>query len=116
MRPWYASEPRQLDGARVASVIDPVAVSRAWALLTLLDGTDRSAKTSRRRPHGSATHVPWLGRLWGDGLIKAKPLALNQSVLDWSRSDPEGLLAAARHIARETADRARKTARTIDAN
>ena len=37
MQPWYASEPRQLDGARVASVADPVAVSRAWALRLLLD-------------------------------------------------------------------------------
>ena len=36
MRPFYASEPRQLGGARVASVIDPVAVSRAWALQALL--------------------------------------------------------------------------------
>ena len=32
MRPWYASEPRQLDGARVATVNDPVAVSRACGL------------------------------------------------------------------------------------
>ncbi len=30
MRPWLASEPRQLDGAQVAAVADPVAVSRAW--------------------------------------------------------------------------------------
>ena len=42
---------------------------------------------------------PWLGRFWGDGLIKANPLAVNQAVIDWSRSDPEGLLAAARYIA-----------------
>ena len=39
MRPWYASEPRQLGGARVASVIDPITVSRAWALQVLLDGS-----------------------------------------------------------------------------
>ena len=39
MRPWYASEPHQLNGARVASVIDPVTVSRAWALQALLDGS-----------------------------------------------------------------------------
>ncbi len=42
MKPWYASEPRQLDGARVASVCDPVAVSRAWALFVLLDAPDRT--------------------------------------------------------------------------
>src|SRR5207244_2207693 len=33
------------------------------------------------------------------GLKKAHRLALNQPVLDWSRSDPGGLLAAARQIA-----------------
>jgi len=42
MQPWYASEPRQLDGARVATVVDPVAVSRAYALRILLDAPDRS--------------------------------------------------------------------------
>ena len=44
-------------------------------------------------------HAPWLARFWGDGLKKARRLALDQTILDWSRSDPEGLLAAARHIA-----------------
>ncbi len=31
--------------------------------------------------------------------IKVHRLAVNQAVLDWSRSDPEGLLAAARKVA-----------------
>ena len=39
MRPWYASEPRQLAGARVLSVIDPVGALRAWALRTLLEAS-----------------------------------------------------------------------------
>jgi 4-amino-4-deoxy-L-arabinose transferase-like glycosyltransferase len=99
MRPWYASEPRQLDGARVASVADPVAVSRAWALRTLLDAPDRSKPDPEAAPAWVQEYVPWLGRLWGDGLEKAHRLALNQTILDWSRSDPEGLLAAARQIA-----------------
>jgi 4-amino-4-deoxy-L-arabinose transferase-like glycosyltransferase len=99
MRPWYASAPRQLDGARVASVADPVAVSRAWALRTLLDAPDRSKPGPPAVPAWVHEYVPWLGRLWGDGLKKAHRLALNQAVLDWSRSDPQGLLAAARQIA-----------------
>src|SRR5207244_4185023 len=99
MRPWYASEPRQLDGARVASVDDPVAVSRAWALFVLLDAPDRSRPDLAAAPAWIREVVPWLGRLWGEGLIKVRRLALNESVLAWSRSDPEGLLAAARHIA-----------------
>ena len=98
MRPWYASEPRQLGGARVASVIDPISVSRAWALQV----PARRAGDARLPAVGSglgAAECPWLARLWGDGLIRSQPLAISQEVLDWSRSDPDGLLAAARHIA-----------------
>jgi hypothetical protein len=98
MRPWYASEPAQLGGARVATVADPVAVSRAWALFVLLDDADRSPKPTPSAPAWVRESAPWLGRLWGDGLIRAHRLALNESVLDWSRTDPEGFLAAARHI------------------
>jgi hypothetical protein len=99
MRPWYASEPRQLDGARVVTVADPVAVSRAWALFVLLNAPDRSGPEPPAAPEWVRAYAPWLGRLWGDGLIKAHKLTLNQAVLDWSRSNPEGLLAAARLIA-----------------
>ena len=38
----------------------------------------------------------------GRRLTKAHRLALNQSVLAWSRSDPDGLLAAARTSHRES--------------
>ena len=99
MRPWYASEPRQLDGARVVTVADPVAVSRAWALFVMLNAPDRSAPEPPAAPEWVREYAPWLGRLWGDGLTKAHRLTLNQAVLDWSRSDPEGLLATARRIA-----------------
>jgi hypothetical protein len=98
MRPWYASEPRQLRGARVASVIDPIAVSRAWALQTLLDGSSEE-DSGPSAPEWVREHVPWLARLWGDGLTRVRPLALRHDLLEWSRSDPEGLLAAGRHIA-----------------
>jgi 4-amino-4-deoxy-L-arabinose transferase-like glycosyltransferase len=99
MRPWYASEPSQLDGARVATVADPVAVSRAWALFVLLDAADRSRPRPPDAPEWVQQHAPWLGRLWGDGLTKVHRLSLNQPVLEWSESDPEGLLAAARDVA-----------------
>jgi hypothetical protein len=99
MRPWYASEPRQLDGARVVSVDDPVAVSRAWALFIMLDAADRSPKDPPAAPGWVYDYAPWLARLWGDGLTKAHRLAVNQTVLAWSRTDPDGLLAAARAIA-----------------
>ena len=99
MRPWYASEPRQLDGARVASVAAPLATSRAWALRTLLDAPDRTKPDPPSAPPWIRQYVPWLGRLWGDGLKKSPRLAVNQTMLDWSRSDPEGLLAAARLVA-----------------
>jgi hypothetical protein len=97
--PWYTSEPHQLDDARVASVADPVAVSRAWALQLLLDAPDRSRPDPPAAPNWVREYAPWLARFWGDGLMKAKHLALNQDVLAWSRSDPEGLLAAAKEVA-----------------
>jgi hypothetical protein len=98
MRPWYASAPRQLGGARVASVLDPIAVSRAWALQALLDGSGEP-ESQPSAPDWVRRHVPWFTRLWGDGLTRSRPLAVIKEVLDWSRSDPEGLLTAARHVA-----------------
>jgi len=99
MRPWLASQPRQLGGAQVAAVADPVAVSRAWALQLLLDAPDLNKHDPPAAPLWVRTHAPWLARFWGDGLVKAHRLTLNQAVLDWSRSDPDRLLAAARTIA-----------------
>jgi len=98
MRPWYTSAPAALGKARVASVIDPINVSRAWGLQGLLDapGTE---DYQRAAPEWVRQNVPWLARLWGDGLSRSRSLAVRQEALDWSRSDPEGLLAAARHIA-----------------
>jgi 4-amino-4-deoxy-L-arabinose transferase-like glycosyltransferase len=110
MTPWYASQPRQLGGARVASVCDPVAASRAWALFVLLDAGDTSPPVPFASPPWVRRYVPWLGRLWGDGLLsevttsgqlraRVHRLAVNRAVLSWSERDPEGLLAAARHLA-----------------
>jgi Dolichyl-phosphate-mannose-protein mannosyltransferase len=99
MRPWYASEPHQLDGARVATVNDPIAVSRAWGLFLLLEAPDSRRPSPPATPEWIVTYAPWLARLWGDGLIKADATVINQPVLDWSRSDPPGLVAATRDLA-----------------
>jgi 4-amino-4-deoxy-L-arabinose transferase-like glycosyltransferase len=77
MRPWYAREPRQLDGLRVATVADPVAVSRAWALELLLDAPDPKPKEEN----------------------KVNRLTLNQKTLEWARTDPQRFLAAAKFVA-----------------
>ena len=77
MKPWYAREPRQLDGLRVATVADPVAVSRAWALQVLLEAPDLTI------PEPPKVHR----------------LVLNQDVLDWARNNPQELLEAARFLA-----------------
>ena len=68
---------RQLAGLRVATVADPVAVSRAWALELLLDAPDPEPK----KP-------PKINRLM-----------VNQKTLDWVHTDPDGFLAAARSVA-----------------
>ncbi len=99
LRPWYSNQPRQLGGAQVAAVADPVAVSRAYALKTLLDAPDPTRPPPPAAPRWIRDFVPALARLWGDGLIRLKRLTLNQKILAWSRSDPAGLLAAARQIA-----------------
>jgi hypothetical protein len=95
MRPWLVSKPRQLDGAQVAAVADPVAVSRAWALQLFLDAPDLSRPDPLAAPVWVQDYVPWLARFWGDGLVKPHRLTMNQAVLDWSRSNPKGLLDAA---------------------
>ncbi|WP_210420113.1 glycosyltransferase family 39 protein [Aquisphaera giovannonii] len=77
MRPWYASEPRQLDGLRAATVADTVAVTRAWALELLMDAPDPLPPS---RPK------------------LARPMA-NQAVLRWAREDPKGLEDAAKALA-----------------
>jgi hypothetical protein len=99
MRPWYAREPSQVDGLRLATVADPIAVSRAFALQALLDAPDRSRPDLPAAPAWVRRFVPILGRFWGDGLRKIHRLALNQDILDWARSDPRGLLEAARYVA-----------------
>ena len=60
---WYTSRPRQLYGARVLTVGDPVAVC-AWALQVLLDAPDRSKDERPRLPRGFATDALPLARLW----------------------------------------------------
>ncbi len=98
LHPWFASAPRQLDGAgrhggRSGGCLAP------WSLQALLDAPDRSGPDPPAAPLWVLENAPWLARFWGDGLVKARRLTLNQPILEWSRSDPDGLFAAARYIA-----------------
>lgn len=99
MTPWHGVTPPQLDGLRVATVASPVAAARALALQLLLDAPYTGPPEAERVPAWVDQYVPWLARLWGRGLIKAKPLTLNESMLAWAAEDPEGLIAAARVVA-----------------
>jgi len=98
MRPWYERRPRQLDGLRVATVADPAAVSRAWALWLLLDAPDDRPPRRTTAPAWVHGYAPWLGRFWGEGLTEVRRLNCNGGVLRWAREDPEGLRAAARSV------------------
>lgn len=100
MKPWFAVTPRQLGGLRVATVADPVAVSRAWALQVLLDAPDRSPPDPPAAPAWVQAHAPFLGRLWGDGLTRIPRLALHQEILEWANREPQSLLRAAEALAR----------------
>jgi hypothetical protein len=99
MKPWYASRPRQLDGMRVASVADPVAVSRAWALELLLDAPSGSQPEPPLGPAWVRNYVPWLGWFWGEGVPRPKRPNINEKSLEWALHDPEGLRSAARAVA-----------------
>jgi 4-amino-4-deoxy-L-arabinose transferase-like glycosyltransferase len=99
MRPWYQRAPRQLDGVQVAAVADPVAVSRAWALRLLTDPSATRATARDHAPPWVRQNVPWLGRFWGEGLMKAPRLEVNEAIFAWARRDPAELRAAARAVA-----------------
>ncbi len=98
MRPWYASTPRQLDGLRVATVADPVAVSRAWALSLLATAPSGNA-TTPSPPAWVRRHAPWLGRFWGVGVVELPLPSANEELLTWAKETPDTLRDAARTIA-----------------
>jgi hypothetical protein len=98
MKPWYVLEPPQVGGVRLASVADPTAVSRAWALSLLLDAADTLPPDPPASPEWVREYAPILRRLWGDGLEKSSRLTVNRAMLDWAAADPEGLLASARRL------------------
>ena len=101
LRPsFYARRPWQLDGLRVATVANPVSVSRAYALYLLLEAAHTTAPPAP--PLASvwvSRRAPFLARFWGDGLKKLPRPRVNRAVFDWARRDPDGLLAAARLLA-----------------
>ena len=114
MRPWYAREPAQVDGLRLATVADPVAVSRAWGLEILLDAADHGLPDPPSAPAWIRTHAPILSRFWGDGLKRVHRPAINQDTLDWARGDPQSLLEAARYLAAHGEPGADPAARRLD--
>jgi hypothetical protein len=98
MRPWYESRPRQLDGLRVATVADPAAAARAWALELLLDAPSGGPLEPARAPAWVRDYAPALGWFWGDGVPRSPRLNIDRRSLDWAQKDPDGIRAAARAI------------------
>ena len=96
--PWYKVEPWQLGGARIVTVAHPTSVSRAWALQLMLDKGDEAPPPPPASPWWVRSYVPFLARLWGDGVTKIPHLGIEPTVLDWGRDDPESLRAAAEWI------------------
>jgi hypothetical protein len=99
MKPWYESRPRQVDGLRIATVADPVAVSRAWALELLLDAPSGGPPDAPRAPGWVRNFIPRLAWFWGDGVPKSKRLNVYKRSIDWADRDPVGLRSAARAVA-----------------
>ena len=97
--PWFRVEPWQLEKARIVTVAHPVSVSRAWALQLMLDKPNTAPPPPPAAPAWVRSYAPFLARLWGDGVTKAAPLQIEETVLDWGKDDPESLRAAAKWIA-----------------
>ena len=53
MQPWYASSPASSMACRVATVADPVAVSRAWALDACSTPPIGPSRTAQGPPPGA---------------------------------------------------------------
>jgi len=101
MKPWYESRPPQLDGARVAAVIDGSATARAWFLFHLVPIHHLDPQGEPRVPVGGSEGASLLGRLWGEGLSPLPNPAVYEPIFEWAREDPDGLRAAAKRIARD---------------
>lgn len=102
MRPWFASSPSQLGGARVATIASPESVSRAWALQLMaeLPGNARRPNPRPNAPDLVRRFAPFLARFWGDGVNLARPTPVHTDALDWARRDPSGLVQAAQALSR----------------
>jgi hypothetical protein len=106
MRPWYESRPAQLGGLRIATVADPVAVSRAWALQLLLDAPSGGVPDPPAAPGWIRTRAPRLAWFWGDGVPRIGRRNVHREALDWARRDAGGFRSAARALAdRRLSDR-----------
>ena len=81
------------------TVADPLAVSRAWALELLIGSFDLRPPDPPAAPAWVRRFVPPLGRLWGDGVTKVHRLVVNEPILEWAKTDPDGLRRAARGLA-----------------
>jgi hypothetical protein len=100
LTPWYESRPSQLDGLRVLTVADPVAVSRAWALQLLCHGprAQVAEAPAPRAPGLVRALVPPLARLWGDGLSPVAPPRADPQAITWAQTDPASMRSAAREV------------------
>ena len=99
MTPWYSRAPRQLDQARVVTVAAPETAERASALQILTDSPETDPPAPPSTPARVHRHAPWLGRFWGEGVSPVPRPRVNEPVFEWAKTDPKGLLAAARTVA-----------------
>ncbi|WP_435020558.1 glycosyltransferase family 39 protein [Tundrisphaera sp. TA3] len=101
MTPWYRSHPPQVGGLPMATIASPKAVARAWALDLLTQNGPAPVQPVVLAPR-FVRDIPVLGRplsrLWGEGVAEAPPPRVDDAVLDWARSDVEGLRRAARAL------------------
>jgi hypothetical protein len=116
MRPLYERTPEQLDGARVAAIYDPTAVSRSFALTLLASASGpRQPAVKAPLPDWLRSGVPLAARFWGDGLTLAMPRpGVNEEAFQWAREDAQELHDAALALERsEDTDATRRLRRLL---
>jgi 4-amino-4-deoxy-L-arabinose transferase-like glycosyltransferase len=96
MDPWLTW---RVDGLRMATVADPNAVARAYALSLMTDALDDRSVPVSPAPVWVQRYAPFLGRFWGEGVVKVRRHGVDPQALRWASKDPRGFLAAARILA-----------------
>ena len=88
-------------GGRILSLYDPKRVGVSLTLQVLLDvlpGQGVPRAPDRKAPAWTRGAFHFLARYWGDDESDTPRLGINETILEWAKSDPDSLRRAARAL------------------